>query len=53
MESAIATAMWPPSSGKIGNKLKTPTKILRLAMMSNNVPMRWFQFRSPLERVSH
>ena len=39
MPSAIATAMWPPSKGGIGNELNKPTKMFRLATISKNVPI--------------
>lgn len=38
ISSAIATAICPPSRGNIGSKLKSPTKILRLATISRKVP---------------
>ena len=40
ISSAIATAICPPSSGSSGNKLKSPTKILRLAIKRIKVPIR-------------
>ena len=30
--SAIATAIWPPSKGRIGSKLNTPMKKFKLAI---------------------
>ena len=38
--SAIATAICPPSSGKIGSKLNIPTKIFKLATIKINVANR-------------
>ena len=47
--SAIATAICPPSKGSIGNKLKRPTKIFRLATIKIKVPICSDVVSAPLE----
>jgi len=49
--SIAAIAICPPSSGRSGNKLKIPTKILRLAMIRRKVAIRSFQASDALPAV--